>query len=502
VTALYLSAVFACLGLNAFFALAEFAAVRIRPTRVRQLLEAGDPRAPALAHIKSHLDEYLSLCQVGLTLASIGLGFLGEPAIANGLQRALEGYLSLSLVAVHALAIGVTFVLVAYVTIVVAELVPKTIALRSPERTALLCAPPLRRCYTLLYVPLVALNRSANAVLRLIGLRHTAEKERLSEDELRLAILESQKGGELSFRQLLTIENVLLSSRLTVADAMKLRSGARVLSTAVPWEDNLRILMESRLSRLPLLDPTQRLPVGVVHVKDIFYGRRAELSGDDLRRLARPCAIVRETQPLQDAFAELQKLRLHWAIVVNEQNAWTGFITLEDVVEEFLGAVEDEFEVEPPTHLADAVTPGRVVLGLEAPSIEEAITRALVALPPAELPFPARKIAAAVIAREEDMPTYLGRGVSVPHARLEGLEKPVLVFARSPSGIPAANRSERTHLVFILLTSPANPRVQARLLSRIGGLLDNESVERRLRESESRQEIVDAIRDGELAVLG
>lgn len=501
-TAFYLSAVVVCLVLNAFFALAEFAAVKIRPTRVRELAETGDPRALALAHIKSRIDEYLSVCQVGMTSAAIGLGFLGEPAIAVVIERGLTGAVSLTPVGVHALAIGATYLLVSYVVIVIAELVPKTIALNSPEWAALRCARALRLCYTLFYVPLFALNRSANAVLRLIGFRRSVDSERLSEAELRLAIAESQKGGALSFRQLLTIENVLLSTRLTVADAMKLRSGARVLATSVPWEDNQRTLLESRFSRFPLIDPPHRLPIGVVHVKDIYYNGFAELSGDDLRHLARPCAIIRETQPLQDAFAEMQKLRVHWAIVVNTQNAWIGFITLEDVMEEFVGAVEDEFETEPQNHLADALTPGRVVLGLEAGSIEDAITRALAAVPPAELPFPARKIAAAVIAREEDVSTYLGRGVAVPHARLDGLEKPVLVFARSTAGIPAANRSERTHLVFILLTSPANPRVQARLLSRIGGLLDNESVERRLREAESPREIFVAIRDGELAVLG
>jgi CBS domain containing-hemolysin-like protein/mannitol/fructose-specific phosphotransferase system IIA component len=465
-------------------------------------LDEGDPKAAALAHVKDRIDEYLSVTQVGVTLASIGLGFLGEPAVAVLVERSLAGWLPLSPFAVHAVAIAVTYVLVSYVSIVLSELVPKTIALRSPERAALLCAPPLRICYSLFYVPLFVLNRSARAALWLLGMRELGEEEGLSEEELRLTIAESQKAGELSFRQLLTIENVLLSSRLTVADAMKTRSGARVLSTSVPWEDNLRTLTESRFSRFPLLDPGQRLPIGVVHVKDIFYSRKPELTGDDLRKLARPCAVIRESQPLQDVLAELQKRRVHWALVVNTNGTWTGFITLEDVMEEFVGAVEDEFEVEPPTHLADALTAGRVVLDVEADSIEMAIFLALGSVPAEELPFPPRKIATAVCSREADMSTYLGRGVSVPHCRLEGLEKPLVVFARSNRGIPAPNRSERTHLMFILVTSPAHPREQARLLSRIGGLLDNESVVGRLREADSRQEIADAIRDGELAVLG
>jgi CBS domain containing-hemolysin-like protein len=499
VTALFLLAVVAFLLMNALFSLAEFAAVKIRGTRVQQLAEEGDRRGLALAHIKGRLDEYLSVCQVGITISSIGLGFLGEPAIARLILRVLGGAMSPALA--HGVALAITYVLVTYVSIVLAELVPKTIALRATEPAALFVARPMRFCHSLFYVPLVVLNRSANGLLRVLGLRPGGEGDRLNEDELRMALAESHKGGDLSFRQLLTIENVFIAGKLTAVDTMRQRTQAKVLRLDLPWEDNYRTILESKFSRFPLLEKADSLPLGVVHVKDILYARRESLSGEELRRMMRTMATVREDLPLQDVLGVLQKRRVHWALVVDAQGKWTGFLTLEDVMEEVLGAVEDEFEIDPQVHLADVLTPGRVVLGLKASSLEEAIRHAFAAVPAADLPRPAGQLAAAVVERERVMPTYLGRGLAVPHARLEGLERPVLLLARSDEGIPVAGRSERAHLLFILLTATGSPRDQARLLARVGGLLDSEAVERQLRKGKSVGDVLEAVKAGELAVL-
>lgn len=498
-TALFLLAVVSFLLMNAFFSLGEFASVKIRPTRVRQLAEEGDVRAVALTHIKGRLDEYLSVCQVGITLSAIGLGFLGEPAIARLIQRGLDD--SLSPAVAHGLALGITYVLVTYVSIVLAELVPKSIALRATERAALFTARPLRLCYTLFYVPLVALNRSANGLLRVLGLRPGGDGDRLTEEELRLALAESQKSGELSFRQLLTIENVFIAGKLKTSDVMKPRGQARVLRLDVPWEENLRIIQESKYSRFPLVEKPDGQPVGIVHVKDLFYTRLPSLEGADLRRLARAAATVKEDQPLQDVLSELQRRRVHWTFAVDAQGRWTGFLTLEDVMEEVIGAVQDEFEIDPPIHLADVLTPGRVVLGLKAGSLEEAIRKTFAGIAASELSRPADRLAQAVVEREKTMPTYLGRGLAVPHARVEGLERPILLLARSEEGVPVHGRTERAHLLFIVVTSAQSPRDQARLLARVGGLLDSEAVERQLREGRNVGDVLEAVRSGELAVL-
>lgn len=499
--AFYIALVLVLLLLNAFFALGEFAAVKIRPTRVEELAGSGDRRARALQHIKSHLDEYLSVCQVGVTLSSIGLGFVGEPAVARLLRPLLEragivgGTVSL------ALSVTVTYILMSYLSIVLAELVPKTIALRATEPTALLVARPMRFCYTLFYVPLVILNRSADTVLRLLGFPPREHVESLTEEELRMVLAASQGGGEISFRQLLHIENVLDAGGLRVKDAMRTRAEVKALRSGAPWGENEKVVLESRLSRFPLIGSGGDPPSQMIHVKDLYYGSRMSGGPPDLDALARPLVTVREDVPLQELLTVLQKRRTHLAVVLDAKGAWTGLVSLEDVLEEFMGAVEDEFEKEPPISLADGLSTKRIVLGVEAPSMQEALRKAVSAVPPEDLPLPAQRILAAILERESRFSTYLGRGLAIPHARLEGLERPTLLFARSVEGIPLPGREDRVRLLFILLTPAQAAHTQVRLLGRIAGLLDSEYVEKQLYEARDAEGVLEAIRSGELATL-
>lgn len=497
----YFALVLFLLLLNAFFALGEFAAVKIRPTRVEELALSGDRRAKALQHIKAHLDEYLSVCQVGVTLSSIGLGFVGEPAVARLLQPLFErsglpsGAVSLTL------SVIVTFILMSYLSIVLAELVPKTLALRATEPMALFVARPMRLCYTLFYVPLVLLNRSADLVLRLLGFPRKAHVESLTEEELRMVLAASQGGGGISFRQLLHIENVLDAGGLRVRDAMRTRAETRALRADASWQENEKVVLESRLSRFPLLVPGKDVPDRMVHVKDLYYALRAADGPPDLVALSRPVVMAREDEPLPELLADLQRRRTHLAVVLDGKGAWAGLLTLEDVLEEFMGAVEDEFEKEPPISLADALSPGRVVLGVEAPSMQQALRMTISAVPVGELPLPAERIAAAVLEREARFSTYLGRGLAIPHARLDGLDKPVLLFARSEQGIPLPGREERVRLLFLLLTPAQATHTQVRLLGRIAGLLDSDYVEKQLYTAPDAERVLEAIRSGELATL-
>jgi CBS domain containing-hemolysin-like protein len=499
--AFYLVLVVVLLVLNAFYALGEFAVVKIRPTRVEELAARGSSRAKALQHIKGRLDEYLSVCQVGVTLSSIGLGFVGEPAVARLLQPVLERAGMAGGGASVAVSVIVTYILMSYLSIVLAELVPKTIALRATEPMALLVAPPMRLSYTLFYVPLVILNRSADAVLRLLGFPRQDRAESLSEEELRLVLAASQGGGEISFRQLLHIENVLDAAGLQVRDAMRTRAEARFLRADASWEENEKVILESRFSRFPVTGPGAEVPDRMVHVKDLYYSARTGGSLPDLGKVARPVLSVREDAPLQELLTEFQRRRTHLAVVTDGKGAWTGLVTLEDVLEEFMGAVEDEFEKEPAISLADGLSPRRIVLGVEAPSMQHAIRTAIAAVPESELPLPAPRLVAAVLEREARFSTYLGRGLAIPHARIEGLDRPVLLFARSNEGIPLPGRDEKARLLFILLTPAQAAHAQVRLLGRIAGLLDSEYVEKQLYEAKDPGGVLEAIRSGELAAL-
>ena len=490
-----LVAVAALLLVNAFFVLAEFALVKLRPTQVEALVHAGNARARVVAHIQGSLDEYLSVCQLGITLASIGLGFVGEPAFAVLLQPLLGSWAF-----AHAVAIAFAYLVVSFLHILLGEQVPKLLAIRDPESSALGVSPFLRVSRWVLWLPLVGLNGSANLVLRLLGFGAPASEPLHSEQELRIILELSQSAGSLSFRQLLIMENVFDLRAVHVRDAMRLRDGLAVLRVDAPWDANFAVIRAARQTRYPLVDGGGK-PMGIVHVKDLVLAGPEGIGHPDLRRLARPFQTVREDASLESVLGDLQRRHRHMAIVVDAGDRWTGLITLEDIIEEIVGTIEDEFELEQPLFLADGLTEGRVVLGLAAESLELAIREAFARVPPAELPLPAARIADAVVERERGMPTLLARGLAAPHARLEEIREFVLVFARSEEGIPVPGREERAHLLFIMVTPAGDPRIQLRLLARIAGLLDSEYVVDRLREAESAAQVLEVLRAADPGAL-
>lgn len=486
--AIYLLLAGVLILLNAFFVLAEFAIIKLRPSRVEQLVGEGNARAKMVMHIQLHMDEYLSVCQVGITVASVALGFVGEPGFAE-----LFVYLTGASSAVaHSVAVTAALILSSALHVVIGEQVPKMFALRRPEGTALFIAHPMAFWRAVFLVPLVLLNGATKAILRLVGIREAVKEEEHSEEELRIILAKSQSTGLMSFRRLLFLENIFDLSDIKVRDAMRGRDGVRVLRLGAPWEENFKIMRESRLSRFPLVGDTE-FPLGIVHIKDVLY----EGPGVDLKKIARPYLTALEDLPLENLLGDFQRQRVHLAAVKNAEGKWTGVITLEDIIEEVVGTIEDEFEVEPRIFMADALTPGRVVLGIDASSLEEAIGQVFGRVAATELPLPVDRIVKAVLERERAMSTYLGNGLAIPHARLEGFERPALLFGRSDAGIPIKGREDKAHFLFILLTPSGSPRVQVRLLARICGLIDSEYVVERLRKAETHAGVVEAIRAAE-----
>lgn len=481
------------LGLNAFFVLAEFAIVRVRPSRVAEIEDGGDPRATALATIQTQLDEYLGVCQVGITLASIALGMVGE-----GIAKIITGgapSLTRTLV-----ASAVSYLIISGSHIVIGELVPKSVAIRIADRAALWCTRPLQLFRLVFYPALWLLNSAANSIVRLAGMTRTTNEELHSETELRIILEHFQERGMLSFRRLLFLENVFDLGTLVVRDAMRPRSQVKCLQAQASWHDNLDTIRASHYSRYPLIDGDPNRPAGFVHLKDVVV--RGDRDSPDLRRLMRPLLATTETTPLETALAEMQRRRLQAALVLDAHGRWSGFITLEDIIEELVGTIRDEFEDEEPVRLGDVLTIERIQLGIEAPSPMAAVKMALERIPPAALPLPVATIVGAVEERERTAGTYIGHGVAMPHARLARLARPCLFIVRSEKGIPCRGTSERANLLFVLLTPAGQPRVHQRLQSTIATLLhESEYVNDRLRTAESPMEILEAIRTGEQASL-
>jgi len=489
---IYLLLTLILLLLNAFFVLAEFSAVRLRPSRVEELVAQGHKTAKIVQDIQTHLDDYLPVFQMGITLCSIALGFVGQ-AMAGDFVHDLLG---INTRVAHIITFIVEYGLISFLHVLLGELVPKQIAIRKTEGSALLTSRPLVVFRGLLLLPIWILNTSARFLLGVIGLPPEVKEQRHSEDELKILLAQSQKTGLMSFRRLLFLENIFDLSDVKVRDAMRGRDGVKVLRIGAPWEENFKVIKESRLSRFPLVGDGE-LPLGIVHIKDVLYEGPDKMSAVDLKRIARPYLLAFEDLPLESLLGDFQRQRGHLAVVKSAEGKWTGVISLEDIIEEVVCNIEDEFEVEPRIFMADALTPGRVVLGIEASSLEETIGQVFGRVAATELPLPVERIVKAVLERERAMSTYLGNGLAIPHARLEGIDKPVLLFGRSDAGIPIKGREDKAHFIFILLTPSGSPRVQVRLLARICGLIDSEYVVERLRKAETHAAVVEAIRAAE-----
>jgi CBS domain containing-hemolysin-like protein len=502
---LYLFVAVLLLALNGFFVLAEFAAVKMRPSRVEEMVDDGVLGAVAVKHVQDHLDEYLSVCQLGITFASIGLGFVAEPAVVRLIEPiiAWTGWFpdksAAAWVTTHGVAFTISYLIVSFLHILVGELVPKSAAIRLTDRASLWTARPLQVFRYLFYVPLKMLNASANIVLKSIGLHANDGADVHSEDELRILLSQSQTGGVMSFRRLLFVENVFDLGELRVKDAMRPRSQVRVLHANVPWCTNLELLQKYRFSRYPLIDEDSAEPVGVIHIKDLLLADKDE---PNLMQLRRKFISVQENSQLESLLAEMQRRRIHIALVHDSTGTWTGFLTLEDVIEEIIGTIRDEFEDEEHVSLSDALSDDQVYLGIEADNSVEAIRQAFSRMNTWRLPVSKESIIKAIDERERVVETYLGKGLGMPHARVAGLFKPVVFFIRSEKGIPYRGNQERANILFVLLSPAGQPRSHQRLQAVIATIMDeSDFIPDRLKTAETSAEILEILKTGEQATL-
>ncbi|OHB75442.1 MAG: hypothetical protein A2Z34_07400 [Planctomycetes bacterium RBG_16_59_8] len=334
--AIYILAAVFLLLLNAFFVLAEFAAIRMRASRVEQLVEEGNPRARIVQHVQSRLDEYLSVCQVGITLASVGLGFVGEPAFAQLLILTL----GLKSAAAHTIAVTVAFLFVSVLHIVIGELLPKSLAIRNPERHSLQTALPLRVFRTIFYLPLTALNWVVTLTLRPFGVARDVTESVHSAEELKIILSDSAEKGLVTFDRLLLLENIFDMEGTKVKNVMRAREAVKVLRADATWEENFKIIRETRFTRYPLVEGSGDMPLGIIHIKDLLYEGEAKLATSDLRKLTRPYLVTTEETSLEKILGDLRRRRHHVVMVKNAAGQWVGFLSMEDLIEEIVGPLK------------------------------------------------------------------------------------------------------------------------------------------------------------------
>lgn len=333
--------------LNGFFVAAEFALVKVRGSRVEALVNEGRRGARTVQHFHSHLDHYLSACQLGITLASLILGALGEPAVsvllvagasAVGLDVASDAsWLPI-------VSIGIAFAVITTLHMTIGEQAPKMWAIRRPEGIAIGTAPILRVFAWTLAPFIAAINSISNTLLRWIGLPGSAHQaETHDSEEIRSILSLSAGAGEISEREYELTENIFRVTRLEVRHIVVPRADIDLLSLERPLQDNLRHMDESKHSRLPVCEVGLDTIVGFLHTKDVL-GRALRGEEIDLRALAREALFVPDTMALPDFLTELQAKQAQCAAVLDERGTVIGFAFREDVLEEVVGPLDDEFD--------------------------------------------------------------------------------------------------------------------------------------------------------------
>lgn len=338
-------------GLNGFFVAAEFALVKTRATRIEALAAKGSSSAARVQRILGDLNLYLSSCQLGITLASLILGWLAEPAVATLLLSAAEalGFEVRESAGFHLFALGTALTIITILHVIIGEQVPKIWAIRKPESTALIIGPPLW-LFTLVLRPFIAfINSLSNFVLRTIGLKDEGEHDSVHDiDELRAILRAASRAGRISTRQQTFGDNILGLVNLRVRHIMLPRVDVVYVSTRQSREENQAIIRESGHSRFPVADPDLDSTAGIVHAKDILVSMLEGNPERGLAELARPIPSVPDTLLISSLIRNLQGERTHCAMVVDEHGTTVGMVFLEDALEEIVGPLPDEFDDEEP----------------------------------------------------------------------------------------------------------------------------------------------------------
>lgn len=343
-----LLAVVLLLAANAFFVAAEFALVKVRGTRIEEIADQGSVRGRLTRDILKNLEAYLAACQLGITMASLGLGWVGEPAVA-ALLKPLFVSLGMSEAVLHTVSFLLGFLIFSSLHIVVGEQVPKTFAIREPEPVALWTAYPLTAFYWLCFPLNWALNRASRAILRTLGVAEAGHVEILSGDEIKGVIGASRRHGSMHKHAHDMLGGILDLEEVDVGEIMTHRKNMITLDADLPFREVVRLVKQSPFTRFPLWRQEADQIIGVVHAKDVL-----SLADDlqtspkeiDLAELASPPWFVPETTSLHHQLLAFRHRREHLAIVVDEYGDIQGVVTLEDILEEIVGEIADEKDVE------------------------------------------------------------------------------------------------------------------------------------------------------------
>jgi len=337
--------VFLLVFMNGFFVATEFAMVKVRRSRIETLVLEGDRSAKHTLKVVKDLNSYLSACQLGITLASLGLGWVGEPAVSDMLTP-LFNLFHLSESAVHSISFILGFAIITGFHIVLGELTPKSLAIISAEKIAMYTALPLIMFYNVTYPIMWAFNHSTNLVLKIFGISMVDEHEAAhTDEEIKLLVEESYKHGLIDKTELTFIDNIFDFSEKTVKEIMIPRTDMACIFLEDSFEENISFALEEQLTRYPVCMDSKDNVIGFVHIKDL-YKQKIEGNNQNIKDIIREIKFVPESLSIGELLKVFKKDQVQMAIIIDEYGGTFGLVTIEDILEEIVGEIQDEFDEE------------------------------------------------------------------------------------------------------------------------------------------------------------
>jgi len=332
--------------MNGFFVAAEFAMVKVRGTRIDTLVQEGNKRAASAAHLTNHLDAYLSACQLGITLASLGLGWIGEPFVARIIEPLFE-LMQVSPSLIHPVAVVIGFSFITLIHIVLGELAPKSMAIRKAETITLLVAWPLVLFRKIMSPFIWLLNGTANLLLRPFGIdTREVSSSAHTEEEIRILMKESHKSGLIDNTELTLMDNIFDFADTNAREIMIPRTEISCLYANMSFAENKEIALREMHTRYPVCENDKDTIIGFVHIKDLL--KVPDHANPEVRDLMRPITAVPESMQISALLKLMQKRKTQIAILIDEYGGTAGLVTLEDIMEEIVGEIQDEFDEERP----------------------------------------------------------------------------------------------------------------------------------------------------------
>ena len=333
------------LGLTGFFVAAEFAVVKVRKSRLDQLIDEGNKKAITAKKVASNLDYYLSACQLGITITAIGLGAFTKPYVKHLLYPVFEWFNTPETV-VNVLSYGIALAIVSYLHVVIGEMAPKTIAIQFSEKVTLMLAGPLYWFGKVMNPFIQALNGTSRFLLRLLGVKSGSEDQAYSEEELKIIMAQSFLGGEIDKQELQYMENVFSFDERVAKDIMIPRPNIVAIDQHMTTEEIVKILDEHNYTRYPVVEDNDKDKIiGFVNANKLLT-RVVTNRETHLLEYVRSLPYIFEQTPIQDCLLKMQKERVHIAVVVDEYGGTSGILTLEDILEELVGEIRDEFDAD------------------------------------------------------------------------------------------------------------------------------------------------------------